>query len=267
MIRDWVNFNITNSQPPLVLDIDFKGSLFAVDEINGIYQGQIIEMERSGWDCLGKRACDVDSDGTYCKTFEPLMDAGRLYLNLEITVFGLLMMWHNFLANSIVFSREWGIPLINYILPHLAWILHLAATICWSVVSKVKFEMGDCDNTDIDADEKLDVCIKAGPIIAIVQLVLQVIFAFYFSLVYYERGQRVIPAPLSSIDQETTRNNENEPKSPSSFAKLQPDNCTTISPVLIVDDAKSAIALYSQAFDGKLNEQIEENGTILSAEI
>jgi len=56
-------------------------------------------------------------------------------------------------------------------------------------MSKVKFEQGDCDNEDIDADEKLDVCIKSGPIVTIFQLILQVIFAIYFSIIYYMRGQ------------------------------------------------------------------------------
>jgi len=103
MIRDWVRFNITSTIPPIIRDDDYDGSLFAVKEIDGFYAGQPTEIESSGWDCLGKRNCHIDEDGTFCKTFEPLMDAARVYLNIELVVFGLLILWHKFLSTALVF--------------------------------------------------------------------------------------------------------------------------------------------------------------------
>lgn len=116
------------------------------------------------------------------------MDAGRIYFNMQITVSGLLILWHNFFGYSILYSREWGHPRLNHALPHLAWILHLAAVICWAVVSEVKFEMGECENKDTALDEQLDICIHMGPILAFVQLIIQIIFAIYFSAIYSRRG-------------------------------------------------------------------------------
>jgi len=57
-----------------------------------------------------------------------------------------------------------------YALPHLAWIFHLVAISVWAATSDAKFELGDCENDlfDTDADEAYDVCISAGPPIAIV---------------------------------------------------------------------------------------------------
>jgi hypothetical protein len=54
-------------------------------------------------------------------------------------------------------------------MPHLAWVIHLAAIILWVVVSEVKFsDKGECDNEDQDQDEQADVCATTGPYIAFV---------------------------------------------------------------------------------------------------
>jgi len=57
-----------------------------------------------------------------------------------------------------------------YALPHLAWIFHLVALSVWAETSPAKFETGDCKNElgDTDSDEAYDVCISAGPVVAII---------------------------------------------------------------------------------------------------
>lgn len=241
--EEWVNFNITNTLPPIIQDEDYSGSLFSVDEINGFYVDTPVTIEDSGWDCLGKRACELDDDSTFCVTFEPLMDAGRIYLNIEFTVFGFLVLWHNFLVNSILFSREWGHPILIYITPHVAWILHLAAVVCWSVISKVKFERGDCENVDVEPDERLDICIKSGPIIIIVQLILMVVFAIYFTFIYYNRKQK--STSIASEDLQLQYLHTRPETEPPSQLKDGIEECLSISPILVVNDIDAAIKLYT----------------------
>ena len=121
LIRDWVNFNIQHTDSNR--DDDYTGSLYSLNEFNAGYNGQSLVLDRFAFDCIGGRSCEANYDGTFCQTFEPLMDAGRLYLSLEITVIGLTILWQHFFIYAIFFAREWSHPLLNYALPHLAWFL------------------------------------------------------------------------------------------------------------------------------------------------
>ena len=181
VIRKWVNFEASNGD-------DYEGSLFSIDSIKSTTSEGVFDLDNYGWDCMAVSTCDDDSDKTNCQTFEPLMDAGRLYLRLEIAVIGCLVIWDTFFIYSNLYNREQGHPILNHALPHLAWILQLVAVITWSVLSEVKFERGDCENDDLDPDEQADVCITTGPILMIVQLFLQIMLAVYFSTIYYKRG-------------------------------------------------------------------------------
>jgi hypothetical protein len=87
-----------------------------------------------------------------------------------------------------IFKRDFGFPVLNHIYPHLAWIFHLIAIICWFAITETEMQKkGECDNEDIDPDEKLDLCGTSGPVIAIVQLVVQVVFSFYYTFIYWKR--------------------------------------------------------------------------------
>lgn len=72
-LRQWVHFEVDIGS----WDESYDGGLFTVSEWPA---GGSIEIDHYGWDCIAVDPCDVDDDSTNCKTFEPLMDAGRLYL-------------------------------------------------------------------------------------------------------------------------------------------------------------------------------------------
>jgi len=55
-------------------------------------------------------------------------------------------------------------------------------------MSEVEFKMDDCENDELAADEKADICVTSGPVISVVQLLIQIFLAVYFSLIYYKRG-------------------------------------------------------------------------------
>ena len=181
LLHKWVNFEDQ-------LGEDWSGSLFAIKDYTHSYNGSTYDIDFYGWDCMAQGACEEYDDSTVCKTFQPLMQAGHIYLSLQITVICLLLVWLTFLVYSIYFSREWGHPVLNHALPHLAWIIHLSAIVTWAQTSKVKFQVGDCENDDVDSDERLDVCITVGPLLMIVQVLLMNLNAVYFSYLYSKRG-------------------------------------------------------------------------------
>ena len=55
-------------------------------------------------------------------------------------------------------------------------------------MSEVKFDMGECENEDMDTTDQLDVCISVGPVLMFIQLLLQIVLAVYFTIIYYKRG-------------------------------------------------------------------------------
>ena len=48
--------------------------------------------------------------------------------------------------------------------------------------------MGHCENDELDADEKADICVTTGPVLIVVQLLMQIFLAVYFSFIYFKRG-------------------------------------------------------------------------------
>ena len=164
-IRFWVHFEVEVGND----DSTYNGGLFSVRNYEVSSE---IELDAYSWDCLAAANCDLDDDTTVCKTFEPLYKSGRLYLQLEVANLIVLFCVLAHLFNGIFFKKDISHPILVHALPHLAWIVHLVAIICWAVFAEVKFEMGSCDNDDTDADEKYDVCISLGPVLAIIQLVL-----------------------------------------------------------------------------------------------
>lgn len=79
-----------------------------------------------------------------------------------------MLVWGTFFLYSICFNREWGHPILNYALPHLAWVMQFVAVVVWAVMSEVKFaEKGECENDETDPDEALDICATSGPILII----------------------------------------------------------------------------------------------------
>lgn len=146
-------------------DDSYDGGLFTLDEWP---IGNGFEIDDLSYDGIAVDACDLNDETTACRTFEPLMDAGRLYLQLELVNLAFLFQWGAFIFHAVVFKRDWAHPVLVYALPHLAWIMHLMAVISWTAVSEVEFEVSDCSNDDTEWDEALDVCIRSGPVMSIV---------------------------------------------------------------------------------------------------
>jgi len=176
----WVRFGIDQGN----IDEDYDGTLLMLKDVD--VSG--VNLDYYSWDCMAVAQCDLDDDTTNCKTFEPLMDAGGLYILFEIINMFFLLTWMAFLSYVLCKGREWSHPMIVYSLPNMAWLFHLIAVICWTVISKARFRRGGCDNDDTDADEAYDVCSREGPIMAIVQLIIQIGAAVHFSLMYFKRG-------------------------------------------------------------------------------
>ena len=149
------------------------------------------------YDGIAVDQCDLDDDTTICKTFEPLMNAGRLYLQLELCTLAFMFLQGAFLGYAMFFQRDWAHPILNLAFANLAWIFHLIAIVCWIAYSEVDFDYGDCNNDDTDYDEAYDVCIRSGPVISILQLFFQAILGAYFTLVYCKRGRMEIVSPTS----------------------------------------------------------------------
>lgn len=180
-LRNWVHFEIDT----VLLDDSWDGGLFSVADYD---INAKVNVDAYGWDCLAVIPCDQDDDTTTCKTFEPLMNAGRLYLQLEVANLVFIFQVTAHLYNILHFKRDISHPVLVHGFAHLAWVIHLVAIICWTVMSRIKFKYDDCSNDDTDPDERYDVCIRAGPIISIIQLVVQMIAAIYLSIVYMKRG-------------------------------------------------------------------------------
>ena len=252
IVREWVNFE--NSAD------DYTGSLFAIDEVKSVQDGFTYKYENYGWDCIAIGDCDSDDDSTNCKTFEPLYEAGRMYFELELAVVGCLLVFNTFFFYAMMYKREWGMPMLNHALPHLAWMIHLAATVMWVLKSEVKFEMGDCDNGTVDKDEQMDVCIKTGPILMIVELFMLISLAGYFSFIYYRRGE-------SSGGMTSPKASSGASKGKVGTLKSLPVKHPNVSPQLIVKDGKTALKLYADAFGGAIEDTMEEKGKLEYGEI
>ena len=177
----WVHFEIDQGG----IDDDWDGRLFYVEDFDLTPE---VNLDLFGWDCLSVDPCDVDDDSTNCKTFDPMYIAGESYLHLEVTSLFFVLLLATFLGHALISSREWAHPVVVYGLAHLQWIFQLAAIAGWSSLSEVKFEMDDCSNDDVDSDEAYDICIRAGPVVSIMQLLIQVVVGCYFSVIYYNRG-------------------------------------------------------------------------------
>jgi len=160
MCINWTHFEIDMGNT----DEDYDGDLMNVKD----FDTQGVTLDYYGYDCIAVDPCDIDDDTTVCKTFEPLMNAGQLYMMFEIINLVFLLLFVPFLVMKLCYDREVGHPIINHTLPHMAWVFHLIAIICFAAVSNVKFEMGDCSNDDTEPDEAYDVCVREGPVLAIV---------------------------------------------------------------------------------------------------
>jgi len=84
-VRRWVHFEIDDFS----YDGTIKGGLFSMENFE--WPNEDFDVDVYGWDCLAVGPCDQDDDTTICKTFEPLMDAGRLYLQIELA--NLIFLW------------------------------------------------------------------------------------------------------------------------------------------------------------------------------
>lgn len=177
----WIHFEIDVG----TVEDDWDGGILFLEDYD---YSPDVNLDYWGYDCLSVDPCDLDDDTTACKTFEPLHDASRLYIQLELVNLILLIQWCVFLFHALCCSREWAHPVLIYAIPHVAWIFHLIAVICWATISEVKFENDDCVNDDTEPDEAYDVCIKEAPILIIVQLFIQIFLAAYFTLIYVKRG-------------------------------------------------------------------------------
>jgi hypothetical protein len=143
-------------------EIEYEGSLFSVDKADSI--------DNYGYDCKAIPSCDADSDNFECLTYDALMKAGIVYVQLEIVNWGLLICWLFTVIHLAVFKRDVGSPILNYMFAHLGWITHLCAILVWILLTEAKFEGKDkCDNNEFDTEEKLDVCATVGPYIAFAQ--------------------------------------------------------------------------------------------------
>jgi hypothetical protein len=66
VIREWIFYETAGD--------DRDGSLFSASEY--------AEVDNYGYDCIAVPKCDEDDDKWDCKTFEPLWEAGIVYLSL-----------------------------------------------------------------------------------------------------------------------------------------------------------------------------------------
>ena len=171
--RDWVNWEVKSND-------HFHGSLFTIDKYNSVYD--------YGYDCVRQPECDKDDDSTLCKTFDRLMDAGSIFIQIEVAVLMFNWFWASSVTYLILFRRDYAWPFATYMLPQIAWIVQLAGLIAWTSISDARYEtIEECDNDHVDPDDPYLVCVTYGPFYAIGQLGLQVFTAIYFTLVYYER--------------------------------------------------------------------------------
>ena len=192
---NWVHFEIDQG----LVDDDWDGRILYIKDYDLSPQ---VNLDLYGWDCLSVDPCDVDDDSTSCKSFDPLYKAGEAYLHLEVTSLFFVVLLTSFLGQALLFSREWAHPILVYGFAQLQWIFQLVAISSWAGLSEVKFEMDDCSNDDVDSDEAYDICIRAGPVISIVQLLIQVVIGCYFSVIFYKRGTSKVMEIIPTVQTE-----------------------------------------------------------------
>jgi len=167
--RHWIHFEVELKSINTIIgsiDDEWTGGLFSL--VDDWHIGSGVEISDYSYDGIAVDQCDLDDDTTICKTFEPLMDAGRLYLSLELCTLAFMFLQGAFFAHAIIFSRDWAHPILNLAFAQLGWIMHLVAIVSWIAYSEVDFDYGDCNNDDTDYDEAYDVCIRSGPVISII---------------------------------------------------------------------------------------------------
>jgi hypothetical protein len=100
------------------------------------------------------------------------------------------MLWLSTLEHLLIYYRDFGHPLLTYSFPFAALLSHLLGICLWFGISEARFD-GSCDNDDIEAGDRLDLCATDGPILAIVQVIVQLIAALWFTLVYFRREIKI----------------------------------------------------------------------------
>ena len=105
---DWVTWEVNS-------DTDYDGSLFTVDRYNKVYD--------YGYDCIRQPECDLDDDSTLCKTFDSLMDAGNMFIQVEVAVLMFNWFWAFNVIYLILFRRDYAYPFTTYLIPQIAWMI------------------------------------------------------------------------------------------------------------------------------------------------
>jgi hypothetical protein len=109
------------------------------------------------------------------------------YRGLEYSVLLLTILW----IEAIVYfamKREFGIPILNYIWPLLATVLHISGVMAWFFVSGASFG-ADC--TVHSGDENISFCAEEGSSFAMWQMICYFFGSIFYVLIYHRRRDGV----------------------------------------------------------------------------
>jgi len=160
-------------------EVDFVGGLLECKDCHYRYS-------HLGWDCLTGFMCDVNSKLGYCKMFEGLKDAGRIYVALSATSLVFITLW----SQGVVFiiqGREYGFASLNYFYAFASCFFQLLAVCIWFNYSQSSFT-ADCTSLIEDPNALPSLCSTYGPIPAIAAVCVLGISAILYCLAFYFRG-------------------------------------------------------------------------------
>ena len=168
------------SDPP-----DWRGGLLRCGECKGQwhekYYSEIVE------DCNAEEETYIQSDEGFCKDFKKIYEAGIIFLVLELVALVLLLFWTVRVVYA-VWITEWRFDWWLYIVSGAAFILHLAATITWMLMTEAKPE--ECDKVSTSNDTK-DICFNFGMRLAFSQVGLLSIILPVFNLIWLKKHKAI----------------------------------------------------------------------------
>ena len=169
-------------------------------EVNGNKQMSLtgcVECDslREDWnfECLAREICDENNDLGGCKAYSNLYKSGYAFLILELLslLMGLLLLEKKLIW---LFKKQFAQGSIAYFHAGLMLCFHLLATILWLVFSKAQWS--ECSST---SDIYKTPCIeaKAGPALAIANIILMAITLIYFAIVFRQRSALNLQSSVS----------------------------------------------------------------------
>lgn len=117
--------------------------------------------------------------------FDNLSEAANMFTGWEIGVLVLMMFWVEVIWQNI-FGRDFGIAIINYLVPIGAFLAHLAAVISYFDISQVSL-YGDCKDERDDPKDVPGVCATHGPALIITELLVIFCTVCLYLVIYWQR--------------------------------------------------------------------------------